>query len=247
MKYSSEMLMAYADGELEPAERAAIEAEMARDPEVARIVEGHRALRRRLESAYAGVLGEQVPSSLSDPLAAAAPAAAKVTELAARRAAPRTPVTTRTWLPQWAAMAASLSLGLAIGWLALRAPESPITEEGGHLLARGELAGALDRQLTSDMVASGSVRVGFSFQDQGGHYCRTFRLEQDAAVAGLACRAAGQWRIRVLAAAESADGELRAAGTLPAAVLLAVDAAIEGDPLDAEAEAAAREAGWQPR
>ena len=49
----------------------------------------------------------------------------------------------------------------------------------------------------------------------------------------------------MLAPATAADGELRTASALPIAVLQAMDSAIEGEPLDAAAEAAAREAGWR--
>ena len=42
MRFSDEMLMAYADGELDLVARAEIEAAMAKDPAVARAVERHR-------------------------------------------------------------------------------------------------------------------------------------------------------------------------------------------------------------
>jgi hypothetical protein len=49
----------------------------------------------------------------------------------------------------------------------------------------------------------------------------------------------------VLAAAPAREGELRAAAAMPIAVLRAVDTRIAGEPLDAVAEAAARDAGWR--
>ena len=58
MSISDETLMAYADGELEPAQRAEIEAAMAADPKLAERVEQHRALRRKLNAAYDPVLLE---------------------------------------------------------------------------------------------------------------------------------------------------------------------------------------------
>ncbi len=64
MSISDETLMAYADGELEPAQRAEVEAAMAADPKVAERVERHRALRRKLNAAFDPVLLETVPHAL---------------------------------------------------------------------------------------------------------------------------------------------------------------------------------------
>ena len=56
MTYSDDTLMAYADGELEAAERAAIEQAMRTDPAIAAVVERHRALRADVAAAFAGIL-----------------------------------------------------------------------------------------------------------------------------------------------------------------------------------------------
>jgi anti-sigma factor RsiW len=65
---TEELLMAYADGELDGAEhatdRARIEAAMRADPDVARRIEKHRALRRELNATFDGVLDEPVPDRL---------------------------------------------------------------------------------------------------------------------------------------------------------------------------------------
>ena len=59
-----ETLMAYADGELEPAQRAAVEAALAADPTLVVRVEQHRALRRKLNAKFDRVLMETVPDAL---------------------------------------------------------------------------------------------------------------------------------------------------------------------------------------
>lgn len=242
MRFSEETLMAYADGELDPVTRTEIEAAMATDTQVARAVGRHRALRERVRAAYDGVLAEPVPSRLQD-LAKADAMPAATDELAGRRAASAA-AKRRFALPQWAAMAATLALGLFIGVFMLRGPGAPYQETAAGLVARGELADALTGMLAGES-ASGAVRVGISFRNQGGDYCRTFQSQQTAAVAGLACRSGEAWRIQVLAATPAQEGELRTAAAMPLAVLQAVDATIVGEPLDAAAEHKARDAGWR--
>lgn len=246
MKFSNETLMAYADGELDLVLRAEIEAAMASDPEVARAVSRHRALATRVKSAYQGVLEEAVPPQLAS--LTAAPVSAPVVYLAEKRAAIKAAaeaaVAWRSRLPQWSAIAASVAVGLFVGILVMRGPVEPWEDSASGLIARGELDAALTTKLAGDSGAA-NVRVGISFRDRTGDYCRTFHLQREAPLAGLACRAEDGWRVQVLAAAPMEQNGLQPAGAMPMAVLLAVDAAIDGEPLDAPAESAARDAGWQ--
>lgn len=221
-----ERLMAYVDGELAEAERAAFERELAGDPELQRDVARQRELRRRLSAAFDPVLEEPVPLDLS---------------LAAQAAnAPG-----RGWrAPHWAAMAACLALGVVVG-RAMLPQRGPFTEQDGVLVVRGELAEALDQQLAAD---AGPVRVGLSFRTAEGRYCRTFQSAPDR-LAGLACREPQGWTARTLAAwspPPAPEGGYRTAGSeTPPAVLAAVDELIAGEPLDAAAERAAREQRWK--
>lgn len=243
MKFSDEMLMAYADGELDLVSRAEIEAAMAIDPEVRRAVDRHRALAAKVKSAYQGVLDEPLPAKLAS--LAAAPVAAPVVELSAERAArhARRAAPVRWGMPQWAAMAASVALGAMVGAFVLRGPSSPFEETAAGLMARGALDQALTQRLAGS-VGTGGPQIGISFRDRAGQYCRTFHVERGTPLAGLACRSGDEWRVHVLAAASSRAGGMRTAAAMPMAVLQAVDAAIQGEPLDAAAEAAARDAGW---
>ncbi|MGH8130226.1 MAG: anti-sigma factor family protein [Steroidobacteraceae bacterium] len=244
MRFSDEMLMAYADGELDLVARAEIEAAMADDPAIAHAVERHRAFAARLRSAYSGVLEEPVPERLADLVKG--PVAAPVVDLASMRAerAQAHALMGRWQLPRWSALAASVAVGLFVGMLLMRGPSAPYEESAVGLVAREELDVALTSQLAS-AASDSHVRVGISFRDRGGAYCRTFHLQREAPLAGLACRSGDEWKLQVLAAAPAREGELRPAAAMPMAVLHAVDAAIEGDPLDAAAEAAARDAGWR--
>jgi hypothetical protein len=244
MTFSDETVMAYADGELDGATRAAMEAAMLTDPDLAHRVARHRELRARLRTEFDPVLDAPIPERL---LAAAAGTLAQARTgniIALERKPPRN----RAW-PQWGALAASLIVGVLIAPLLRHAPvEGPVGIRDGKILASGALAHALSEQLASNQIAAAPVHLGVSFLSRSGDYCRTFTLRDKSVVAGLACRDREQWRLEALAAtrpAGSGSGEYQtAASALPPAIEQSVDALIAGDPLDARAEAAARGNGW---
>ena len=243
MTYSDETLMAYADGELEPAERAAIEHAMQADPAIAEAVARHRALRHDIAAAFAGILDEPVPARLQPAAAPAAPVVSLDAARAARAAqAAPAPVRRRWSWPEWGALAAMLMVGVLVGKVVPQGSQPAIAGNGNQVVAQGELASALDRQVGGK--DAGAVRVGVSFAARDGGYCRSFVMGSSA---GLACRTGGQWRIPVMAeTGAEAQGAYRQAGTgLPPAVLDAIDARIAGKPLDAAGEEAARAQDWQ--
>lgn len=268
-----ETLMAYADGQLDAAEREEVEAAMASDPDVARRVEQHRALRRKISAAFDPVLLETVPDRLvavtragkgqSHASAASNKREATVTDLrrvrAARKAeaataaavakrpdAPRRPW---TWV-EWGSMAASVAAGAVIAFLALKSPGTDrVGMRGGNLVAQADLEEALTNQLASDPPPGSYVQIGLSFRNKTGDYCRTFVLKEINPRGGLACREANKWNIQVLAratATATAEGGYKQAGSeIPAAVMAAAQGAIAGEPFDAAGETAARAAGWE--
>jgi len=223
---AEERLLAYVDGELAAADSAAFEAEMAADPDLAAQVAAHRRLGQDIAAAYAPVLDEPVPPRL---VALAS---------AANDRAPRR----RLGLPQWAAMAACLALGVLAG-RTLWPEQGPLAARGGALVARGDLDKALSTRLASE---DGAIRVGLTFKARDGGYCRTFESAADH-LAGLACRRDGRWAAQVTSAwsPERGAGYRTAASAMPPAVLAAVDATIAGEALDATAERAARDRGWK--
>ena len=218
---TSERVMAYVDGELDAADRAAFEAEMAADPALAAGVAAQRKLAERLAAAYAPVLDEPVPLRLT--LAAQA----------ANDGGPR--------LVRWAALAACLVVGVVAGRLSLMT--TPSIAVGGDVPARAQLAAALDHGLAAE---PGAIRIGLTFKDGGGRYCRTFESGPDR-LAGLACRSGAAWRLQTATAwtAASAPAYRTAASETPAAILAAVDQLRAGDTLGAQEERAARDGGWR--
>ena len=245
MTLPDEVLMAYADDELDARARAAVEAAMAADPEIARRIAQHKALRSRVHSAFDKILDEPVPARLLR-VVRSEPSGSGTNKVVQLR---RRPVRRWAW-PQWTAMAASLIVGVIAGRLALvRWGTGPISMRGGQVLASGALADALSHQLAADQSAAAPVRIGVSFRAKSGEYCRTFTLRQTTTLGGLACRAADGWQVRVLAGTESPGGGpgpyRQAASSMPPAVITAVGDLMTGEPLDARAEAAARGQNWQ--
>lgn len=231
MSVDDERLMAFADGELSGAERAEVEAALAEDASLREKLAAHQRLRTRLSGAFDGALSEPVPASLLS--AAEKPRTAEVVNLADRRVA-------RWSVREWGAMAASVVLGLFVGVGVMSAQAPLMSPSPSGLVARGALADALETQLASD--EAGAVRIGLSFRDTDGRYCRTFDLT-DGGTAGLACREGDAWNV-AMTTGGAGGGEVRQAAASEQ-ILNAVDAVIVGEPLDATSEAQARDAGWR--
>lgn len=246
MKYDDEILMAYADGELEPGQRAEIDAAIAKDPGLALRVQQHRALRERLGGAFSKVLDQPLPERLE---AAArgggprvdAPGRGNVLQFPARSARAPSPA----WRArEWIAMAASLLLGVLLSWRLL-APDSGGIEAGSDgLMARGELARALENQLASEQRGEEPVLIGLTFKARDGAYCRSFVL-RSAQTAGLACRTESGWQIPATDSSPMPQGQMQqASSATPPAILRAIESRMDGAALDAETEKSAQLSGW---
>ena len=91
-------------------------------------------------------------------------------------------------------------------------------------------------------MADAAVRIGVSFRDDARRWCRTFEA---GATGGIACAQGEDWRIeRLYGGVGRQDGAYRQAGSPAAAMMADAQAMMAGDPLDAAAERAARDAGW---
>lgn len=233
MTVTDETILAYVDGELGPEEAAAVEAAAKADPELDARIAAHRMLAFAVRDAWADVADEPVPERL---LAAAR--SGDVVDFAAARARRAAP----SW-PAWGAAAAALVAGLAVG-LALPRGGDLI---GGDMRARAQLASALEGQLASAPPADAAIRVGLTFRARDGRWCRTFAAATTRGPAGLACREADGWTVRMAVARPGGSGpEFRtAAAETPAEVLAAAEALMAAPPLEAQAEAAAAKGGWK--
>jgi len=240
-RYDDETLMRRVDGELTPQAGADIDAAAAADPALAARLE---ALRSLMSLAHEAVpLGPDPRDRDLARLIAAAPArqslAARLAEALGAAFVPR-------HAAFWGGLAAaSFVLGLSFGWLGAGAPEAGFGVDRSGAIADAALVRVLDSRLTADGADSQGRAVGLTFRDADDRWCRTFQSGQ-AGVAGLACREAGIWRLQALAPFQPTAGDLRTASAdIPPPVLAAIDAALADDPLDAAAEARARDAGWR--
>ena len=234
---TQEQIIAYVDGELGPIEALRFERVMEADPAVAAEVQRHRRVREAVAGHFAPVVGEPLPERLTRLL----DKGGNVIVF------PDTRWTSR-WFGQggrYAALAATLVVGLMLGQLLPGRTPGPIEARGGTIVARGELARALDGQLAS--AAQGDAyRIGVSFRDHGNRYCRTF---SGAGGAGIGCHGDRGWALERFVAGGSADqgGVYRQAGSSSAEILAAAQEMMAGAPLDAAQEEQAKAAGWSAK
>lgn len=224
---------AWLDGELDPDSAARMEARVDADPELRRLAEQHRALQNKLKAAFDPIAAAPVPERL----ASAALPRTDVIDLSAARERRRRPF----W-QQAAALAATLIIGVMTG-ATLFGNSAPIREEGGRLVASGELDQALDTRLASAQQGAGA-HIGLTFRDGNGAICRSFT---GVGAAGLACRDGSDWRIRGLfQGPEGQSGDYRMAAGQDPRLMALIDETITGEPFDAEREAEAMRKGWTP-
>lgn len=261
-------VMAYVDGELPSTDLHAFDARLAREPALASAVARERALRARLQGAYAPVLDEPVPAGLLDLLAmpdegptpspVAVAANDPITSGSNDNHRAALPHARRWHWREWGAMAASLVVGVVFG-ARLLAPHPTAAgadavalnvAEDGAITAQGALRDALEQRVAGTVLDPNSpITVGLTFRNHARAYCRTFTL--DNASSGIACKQSDGWVVanleHVAGAPASAAGAYRtAASPYSASLLQAVDALRDGDTLDAAAETAAKAKDWKP-
>ena len=240
-----EALSALIDGALPSGEADALRARIAREPELAARLDAMERANRAVRDAYSGVADEPLPERVLELLHAPRARAADVVDIAARRKRRALPA----WLPHAAAASVALAIGLGLGsTLSRRSDDVP----GGLLAATGSVAQNSPLHELLESAPSGEPReldgataeARFTFRAQGGNWCREIAVSSGTSRnAAVACRRDGGWRID-LVGVEAAGGEVYrpAGGDTP--LREAVDALIEGEPLEPDAERALVERGW---
>jgi hypothetical protein len=226
-----EFFYAWLDGELDGDQAARVAARVAADPGLRAKAEKHRALAASLRGAFDPVLADGPPAPRFGPT--------EVVDLGAKRAE-RDARRSSFGIPQWAAMAATLAIGIVAGQFVGNQSGAPIESLDGRLVAAASLDRALDAQLAS-AEGSGRVRVGLTFRNRDGSICRSFSGSEGS---GLACRQGDDWRVEGLFGSAGQGDYRMAAGEDPRLAAL-IDERIAGEPFDASAERAAMEKGWR--
>jgi len=229
-----EMLMAYADNELDPSDRQAVEEALVGDADLRERLQIQRRLRATVASHYGPVASEQVPERLLALLGAERPPS-DIPSLADARVK-RQPMRTQSWF-NWGAVAASLAVGLLGGQMVQ--DQGPVGIHDGMLVAEGKLAKTLETQLASTQTGAVDTRIGITFADREGQVCRTFDAPE---LSGVACRQEGGWHLITTAAPGGQATQYRQAGS--AAVMETAQQIMADEPLDAAEEKAAMQAGW---
>jgi hypothetical protein len=234
---------AWLDGELSPDDAARVEAEVAADGELARRAQEHGAMTSQLRGAFGTVEAQPVPERLQRAIQTGSDS--MIVDIGEARSARE-----RRAQPLWvqaAALAATLVVrlftgNLLSGGMAGDGSPRPIEARGGLLVASADLGNALSARLASAPADDGP-RIGLTFREKNGAICRTF---EDQSASGFACRDSGGWRIRSLfQGAESQATDYRMASGPEPQLMEAVEAVIDGEPLDAAQEKAALENGWK--
>ena len=227
-----EEFFAWLDGELDGAAAARVEARVAADPMLAEQARAHRALGAGLRAAFDPVMTAAAPDHFG-----AAPIDLGEARERLRQSRP-------VGLPQWAAIAATLVLGIGLGTTIVgRGSNAPTAIEGGRLVAAAGLRQALDRQLASADQRGAATRIGLTFRNHEGALCRSFDGRDGA---GLACRSGENWQLEALfgPTADTRGNYRTASGGNPRLASL-IDEAIAGDPLNAEQERSAWSRHWR--
>jgi len=258
--FSDEILMAYADGELDEARHAAVEAAIARDDALADRVAMFAETADRAKQAMDATLSAPVPAHLQRAVESLIAAQDSQDSEGGARADPVSLADHRARrdsgrLGGWrrvvpAAMAASIALvvGLGVGYGLRPGPDST-----GAGMAVGSLTGPAGPAIAAALaeIPSGAeqalaggrtFRAIASFRDEAGAVCREFEVDGEAgrASVNVACRDTDRWEVRI-SIATSGGGT----GYAPASSLEALDAYLvsvgAGAPMSAQEEKAVLE------
>jgi anti-sigma factor RsiW len=240
-------LSALIDGTLPHDETAALRARLEREPALAARFAALERANRAVRDAYRDVVDEPLPERVLELLRAPQARADKVVDLDARRARRALPA----WFPQAAAAGVALAIGLGLGFgFGQRWGEAPTA---GLLAASGTVAPGSPLHELLESAPSGETRTldgaataasRFTFRAQSGEWCRELVVGSRAATnAAVACRREDGWRVELVGVAAD-GGELYRPAGAESPFQEAVDALIDGEPLERDAERALLASGW---
>lgn len=243
-RFTDDILMAYADGELDSEIRRAVDEAVAKDADLARRVDRFAESRQRAKAALDPLLDEPVPDDLHARIAAmveetpdVADETGNVVSFAPRAKAP-------VWQLPLAASIALVAGGL-IGFIAATSTDDEAGQIAAVDLDRPEIVNALTSVASGNETAIGGdrFRAIATYTEPDGSLCREFEVDHAdrSTVVAVACREDNRWALQFTVVAGQASTGYAPASSLEAldAYLTAVDASA---PMSVEAEAAALEA-----
>jgi anti-sigma factor RsiW len=271
---SDELLMAYADGELDGNDRASVESYVAQSAEAASRFAVFAGTGRALAEIFERPMLEPVPQRLIDaiyaPVRSSKPAGVAADEnvipFVVRRQPARAPSRPAFQHNLMLAAACVSALALTAGayWVSIQpgsgAGETFATAQSsnGQQVASTELASVLDTVLGDTVAvrdiagAAASIKPVFTFATADKTFCRQYEIArvQAQSIGGVACRdSAGQWRIETHVAFDPAPakaGDIKTAGkSVVEPVEKTVSRLISGDVLGNDQEAALMQGGWK--
>lgn len=257
-----EQLNAYLDGELSQAASSALEERMAREPALRKFLDTMRGV----DSELSTDLGAVPTTPPSDALLAAVKtfAAAQSGDVAAAPGnivafEPRRTERSAGSKPWQMPLAAAVALCVGAGgmWI-VQSQQMRDSQFASVAIADGVAVKGSPLQIALESAASGDVSTAgaekirpiLSFAAKDGRFCREFEsFGAQGSVVGVACKGSRGWTMEVLlAAAAHAPDETQyapASGFNAKALDDVVAQLMDGQPMSAEDEAAARAKAWQ--
>lgn len=251
--FDDETLMAFADGELDPATTEAVAAAVDADPALAARLGMFMETRSLARSAFAPMLERPVPQALTDTVRAgmAEPPAvespvARVIPFRARSRKTPPPATTPSAtaprrLPLPVAACIAIVAAGATGYLAGAGfgPEAPVRTAFLDVPGLGEALSSVASGEKSELAGGARFEAVSSFRDPQERLCREFVFAgSSAAYVAVACQEEADWNVAFAVSTPTAEGGYQPASSLETldSFLTSIDA---GPPLSAEEEAAA--------
>ncbi len=243
-----ELLMAYADNELDEEQRAKVEAIIAKDPEAASMVARFRETRGQLGESFNHILDQPVPENLIDTIRNHKP---KTTIIPFRST--RIPSFASNWISHALAASLALIIGITAGAMIFDKP----MDKQSSITAAEMLQHTLESQPTGKKIATNdmkeSVTPVLTFSTSTGQICREYERQVDTnQFIGVACRSRDKkWNTvveidkKLLATPPSIGEEYAPAAGLEDPLAAALAALGAQKSFTAEAEQRLRKNGWQ--
>jgi hypothetical protein len=228
---SDEMLMAFADGELAPAEVSEIEAALAEDEALAERLAVFMDTRESLATAMKPLIDEPVPEALKTSLTAAI-AIARQTQGATPQTATwpssetvvplRPPAWSTSSAPSsgsaisspWGMAIAASFVGVVVGLGGFLLGQSTGAAPDGANLALNDALKTLPSGGDRALSETESLHMIASFRDSEGHLCREYeRKSADAVTTAVACHGPAGWQTRFALINPVAEGYVPASTT----------------------------------